>query len=345
MVHMRIVVPSHQTDHVLELLEHLPSACNVIFLERAARKPEGDVILCDIAREDASVVISDLRELDVDTEGSIAIEHIDSAVSRAAAAAEQAAEGHPGDAVVWEEVESRTSENIELNNVYLAFFALACLIASVGIILDSPILIIGAMIVGPEFGPIAGLCVALVQRRPDLARRSFAALAIGFPVGITAAFLFSLLIRAVDLVPEGFVVTEHPLTDFISNPDTFSFIVAVFAGIAGMLSLTSAKSGALVGVLVSVTTIPAAANIGVAAAFTEWGEWGGAMLQLGLNLSAIMLAGMATLYLQRLFYVRRRRAHLHDTAREAAGLPLGRSRRSGRTAVGGSRGGEPEAPR
>ena len=58
MVHMRIVVPSYQSEHVLELLQHLPSACNVIFLERAAQKPVGDVILCDITREDASVIIS-----------------------------------------------------------------------------------------------------------------------------------------------------------------------------------------------------------------------------------------------------------------------------------------------
>ena len=126
------------------------------------------MILCDVAREDASVIVSDLRELDVDTEGSIAIEHIDSAISAVAAAAEQAAAGQPGDAVVWEEVESRTSENIELNGVFLAFMALACLIASVGIFLDSPILIVGAMIVGPEFGPIAGLCVAA---RPAPPRR------------------------------------------------------------------------------------------------------------------------------------------------------------------------------
>ena len=105
--------------------------------------------------------------------------------------------------------------------------ALACLIASVGILLDSPILIVGAMIVGPEFGPIAGLCVALVQRRRDVARRSLRALAIGFPVGITAAFLFALAIRALDLTPEGFIDSDHPLTDFISHPDAFSFIVAV----------------------------------------------------------------------------------------------------------------------
>jgi uncharacterized hydrophobic protein (TIGR00271 family) len=331
MVHMRIVVPAYQTEHVLDLLEGLPSACNVILLERAARKPQGDVILCDVAREDASVVVSDLRELDVDTEGSIAIENIDSAISAVAAAAERSAAGHPGDAVVWEEVESRTSENIELNGVFLGFMAIACVIASVGIFLDSPILIVGAMIVGPEFGPLAGLCVALVQRRPDVARRSLRALAIGFPVGITAAFVFSLLIRAASLEPEGFTVTDHPLTDFISDPDAFSFIVAYVAGVAGMLSLTSAKSGALIGVLVSVTTIPAAANIGLAAAFAEWAEWRGAMLQLALNLFAIVLAGVGTLFIQRRLYMRRRRAHLDDSAREKAGLPLGRSRHVGST--------------
>ena len=324
---MRIVAPAGNCEHVLDLLESSPSATNVIYLPGAARKPEGDVILCDVAREDASVLVSDLRELNIDTEGSIAIEHIDSAISAVAAAAEKAAHGHPGDAVVWEEVEARTSENIELNGVFLAFMALACMIASVGIFLDSPILIVGSMIVGPEFGPLAGLCVALVQRRRDVAKRSLRALAIGFPVGIAAAFALALVIRAVDLTPEGFVVGEHPLTDFISHPDAFSAIVAVIAGCAGVLSLTSAKSGALIGVLVSVTTIPAAANVGVAAAFTEWDEFGGALLQLGVNLTGITLAGVATLFVQRRLYIRRRRAHLDDAAREKAGLPLGRSRR------------------
>ena len=327
MVHFRIVVPNYQAQHVLDLLENLPSAYNVIYLERAARKPEGDVILVDVAREDASVVVSDLRELEVDLEGSIAIEKIDSAISAAALAAEKAAKGSPADAVIWEEVESRTSENIELSGIFLAFMALACLIASVGIFLDSPILIVGAMIVGPEFGPhrrpMRGAGPTPARRRQALAegargrlpgrdRRGFRVRA-GGPGGGPDA--------------DDFIVSEHPLTDFISHPDSFSFIVAFMAGIAGVLSLTSTKSGALVGVLVSVTTIPAAANIGVAAAYTEWSEFRGAVLQLTVNLAGIFLAGLLTLYIQRLLYMRRRRDHLDDAARVAAGLPLGRSRR------------------
>jgi uncharacterized hydrophobic protein (TIGR00271 family) len=327
MVHLRIVVPSYQSEHALDLLEGIPSVFNLVFLERAARKPEGDVILCDVAREDTSVVIGDLRELDIDVEGSIAIEEIDSQISAAGLRAEKAARGAPSDAVVWEEVESRTSENVELSASYLAFMAVAMMIASVGIVTDQLVLIIGAMVVGPEFGPIAGLCVATVERRRDLMRRSLLAIVVGFPVGITATFLLTIALNVTGLVPDSFAQEDHPFTEFISDPDFFSFLVAFLAGTAGVLSLTSAKSGALIGVLVSVTTIPAAANIGVAAAYGEWHEWGGAMLQLAVNLTAIVLAGLVTLFIQRVVYVRRHRAHLHHEAREVAGLPIGRTRR------------------
>jgi hypothetical protein len=97
-----------------------------------------------------------------------------------------------------------------------------------------------------------------------------------------------------------------------------------------VFSLTSAKSGALIGVLVSVVTIPAAANIGVAAAYADWEEFGGALGQLSINLPTIVLAGITTLYIQRRLYIIRRRKHFFAEAREAAGLPLGHSRRSGR---------------
>jgi len=152
----------------------------------------------------------------------------------------------------------------------LAFMAVAMMIAAVGIFTDQVILIIGAMVVGPEFGPIAGLCVAAVQLRGDLLKRSLLALMIGFPLGITATFLLSLALDAAGLVPGDFAEEDHPFTQFISNPDFFSFLVAYLAGTAGVLSLTSAKSGALIGVLISVTTIPAAANSALPSGLPRW---------------------------------------------------------------------------
>jgi uncharacterized hydrophobic protein (TIGR00271 family) len=327
LIHLRLVVPGDLTKQVLDLLCAAPAVSSVIYLEGAARKPDGDVILCDVAREDASVIVSDLKELDLDHVGTIALEEVDSAISDAAEAAEEAAKGSPADAVVWENVESRTSEETELSISFLLFMVIAMLIAGVGVETDSPILIIGAMVVGPEFGPLAGLCVAIVQKRRDMAKRSILALAVGFPVGIAVTYLAGLAWRASGAGPDDLADASQPLTNFISHPDAFSVIVALLAGAAGMLSLTSAKSGALVGVLISVTTIPAAANIGVAAAYTDWDEVAGAAIQLGVNLVCIVAAGLTTLFIQRRYYIHRRKQHLRDPIRSEAGLPMGRSAR------------------
>jgi uncharacterized hydrophobic protein (TIGR00271 family) len=334
MIHLRIVAPVETAHKALDLLTASPAVINVVHLHGASKKPKGDVIFCDVAREDASVIISDLKELDIPRLGSIAVEHVDTAISDAAIAAEKAAPGLPSDAVVWEEVEARTSEQTELSFTFVLFMVAAMQIAAVGIILDQPILIVGAMVVGPEFGPLAAVSVALVNRQASLARRSLLALAVGFPVGIVCTLLTALLFIGVDVFPGDFADAQHPFTEFISNPDFLSFFVAFVAGSAGVLSLTSAKSGALVGVLISVTTIPAASNVGVAAAYGEWSDAGGAALQLGVNLAGIVASGLLTLFIQRRYYVIRRRRHLLDPIRTEAGLPLGRSMR-GTTEVPG----------
>jgi uncharacterized hydrophobic protein (TIGR00271 family) len=325
MIHLRIVAPEEEAHKALEILNRSPAVLNIVHLHAAAKKPEGDLILCDVAREEASVIIGDLKELEIPRVGSIAVEHIDTAISEAADAAEKAAPGLPSDAVVWEEVEQRTSENTELSVSFVVFMVLAMQIGAVGILLDSPILIVGAMVVGPEFGPLAALSVALVQRRPHLARRSFAALGVGFPAGIVMACLATLVFKAIGASPDDFLSAEHQLTGFISKPDFFSFFVAFVAGTVGILSLTNAKSGALIGVLISVTTIPAASNIGVAAAYGAWHDAGGAAAQLAINLTSIVIAGVLTLYIQRRYYMARRVKHLSDPSRAAAGLPVGRS--------------------
>jgi uncharacterized hydrophobic protein (TIGR00271 family) len=319
-IHLRIVARQGKTDHVLELLERSDSVCNVVLLTGAVLDPAGDLILADIAREDASVVISDLKELGVPRDGAISLHEIDTQISEHAKLAVERARGAPSDAVVWEEVEAHTNEQVELSGTFAAFMVIATLLAAVGVYQDSPILIVGAMVVGPEFGPLAGFCVAAVQRRSALALRSARALAVGFPLAITAAYLATLAFRAAGLFEDDFSQDGHSISNIIAEPDFFTFFVAGCAGTAGMLSLSTAKSGALIGVLISVTTIPAAANIGVSAAYQDWASWRGSMAQLAINLGSIIAAGSAVLYLQRWQYRRRRARHLSDPERHAAGL-------------------------
>jgi uncharacterized hydrophobic protein (TIGR00271 family) len=309
MVHLRIVAPERQADEVVELLCGTESVLNVIRLNARAKRPDGVVIMCDVAREDASVVIGDLKRLGIHEHGSIMLEPIDTALSARAQRAEKHAKGAPADAVVWEDVEAKTNEQVELSGAFLTFMVLAALLATIGIYQDSAILIVGGMVVGPEFGPIAALCVALVQRHRALALRSAVALAAGFPLAILAAFLATATFKAAGLMDGTFDQSEHAIANVIASPDFFAFFVAACAGAAGMLSLSTAKSGALIGVLISVTTIPAAANIGVTAAYGDWENFGGSAAQLALNLMAILAAGTTVLGVQRVLYRRRRRRH------------------------------------
>src|SRR3954452_23570444 len=108
MVHLRVIAPAEKHDRVHALLCARASAINVIRLRDASTNPSGDLTMCDVAREDASVIISELRELNLHHEGSIALSATD-VVSDFAVAAEKHAPGSPADAVIWEELDQRTS--------------------------------------------------------------------------------------------------------------------------------------------------------------------------------------------------------------------------------------------
>ncbi|MEU5580256.1 DUF389 domain-containing protein [Streptomyces huasconensis] len=306
MLHLRLISPADKTDDVLRLIEGTTGTTHLAVVPGAARNPTGDVIMCDVAREAGDELIGGLRALDLDRCGSIAVENIDLSLSDRADQAERDAPGEAADAVLWEQLSDATHEESTLSVTYVAFITLATMIAACGVVLDNAILIVGAMAVGPEFGPLAGFCTALVRRAPRLALRSLIALLVGFLVAMAVTVGFSYFMDATELFTHEALKAERPNTNFIYRPDWFSFVVAVLAGAAGTLSLTSAKSGALVGVAISVTTVPAAANAAVAFSYSEYKQAWGSTEQLLLNLLGIVLAGTLTLLAQKALWATQR---------------------------------------
>lgn len=313
MLHLRLITPADRTEEVAGLIHRTVGTAHLVVLPGAARSPSGDVVMCDVAREAADELLGGLRELGIDRTGSIAVESIDLSLSDRADKAEEEAPGEAADAVLWEELTEATHEESTLSITYLAFITLATMIAACGVVLDNAVLIVGAMAVGPEFGPLAGISTALVRRAPKLALRSLVALLAGFALAMAVTVGFSLFMDAVGLFSKAKLEGPRPSTGFVYAPDWFSFVVAVLAGIAGTLSLTSAKSGALVGVAISVTTVPAAANAAVAFAYGDTAQTWGSSKQLLLNLLGIVLAGTLTLLFQKWLWSTQR-ARMRKTA-------------------------------
>ena len=280
------------------MLRLLCDRTGVVAVASARGSTHGVVVTAYVARESADGVLRDLHEHGVADHGLVALDPVDAAFGALVDKAEKDAPGEGADAVIWDELTERVGEDSTLTWTFVAFMVLATLLAAIGVVTDSQVTIVGAMVIGPEFGPLAGLSIALVRRRPAIARRSALALVVGFVTAIVLVSLVTLLWRAAGLVSPA-DLTGPRATDFIYHPGWFSLITALVAGTAGMLSLSSSKSAVLVGVFISVTTIPAAGNAAVAGVLGNWHETWLSLAQLGINLAGITAAAATTLLVRR----------------------------------------------
>ncbi|TQJ60266.1 putative hydrophobic protein (TIGR00271 family) [Arthrobacter sp. SLBN-83] len=296
-VQLRICVPGELSAVTVQTCRDQQGVAEVMVAKGAAVVPPGHVLEVLIAREAVEELLEKLEILKIRDAGSIAMTTPEFVLSKKADQAERSAPGDGADAVIWDDVTRQTGEDSRLTWNFLAFLVLATQLAGIGIVTDSPIAIVGAMAVGPEFGPLAALAVSLATRQWKLGRRAAVALGVGFPVAMVLAALTAWLSVPLGLFPRD-ALDKGSAVEFIYHPGPYSLIVAVLAGIAGMLSIIGRRSAALIGVFISVTTVPAAGYVAVALVLGEYQKAAGSALQLLLNLVGIVAAALAVL----LFY-------------------------------------------
>ena len=223
-------------------------------------------------------------------------------------------EGETG--LVWADVLGQAWVNARPIGRYLTLMLAAGVIAGYGVLERNAILIVGAMAVSPDLLPITAIAVGLVGRSGRLAAEALLTLAAGLAVTGAAAAALSFVLDQVDLVPSGFSLSSASRTlGGLTSINDETVVVALVAGIAGMLTLETRASSA-VGVAVSVTTIPAAAYLGVAAGLGELGTASGALGLLATNVAMMVLGASTTLVVQRRL---RRRARSTRSGEAASG--------------------------
>lgn len=299
LIHLRLTVPSSLTRRILELLLDDECATNVTIHEGGVVQPEGDLIECDVARERAGAVLRALDDMELDKHGGILVFEPQATPFDAARRLEQAAPGHPDDAVIWESVEAEAEGGAVATVSYLLFLVFAVILAAIAVITDSAILVVGAMVVGPEFAAVAAASAGIVLLRWTLVARSARLLVVSFGFAVGVVTLLALVGRALGWITTEMLTAPRPNTDFIWHPDKWSFIVALVAGAAGALALAIQKTSTMVGVFISVTTVPAAGNLALGLALWESGEITGSLAQLGINIAGMIISGTVLLLVVR----------------------------------------------
>jgi len=296
-LHIRVTSPPGSVGTLVQAITAMAGVANVVVLPEAQR-PAGDALHFDVSASAANAVLARLRELELDLHGPIAVDDVDAVLGTQLLPRRPrlVARDQPP---IWELVEARIRANAVYAPSFYLLLLLAGLIAATGILTNSQILIVGAMVVGPEYNAIMAVALGLDRHDRRAIYTGLLALLAGFGAAIVVCLVFGLCIRGLGRTPELYDRGIRPVSDLINSPNLFSVVVAVVAGVVGVVSLTQARTGALIGVFISVTTIPAGADIGLSLAYGSWHEAGGSTLQLLLNVFLLIAVGAGGLRLQR----------------------------------------------
>lgn len=206
--------------------------------------------------------------------------------------------------VLWAEVTGRATQHARPALLYVLYMGAAGIVAGVGVLNGSAILVVGAMALSPDLLPLSAAAVGLVERRWGLFARASMTLWVGLGIATVTAAGATIVLRIFGRIDEGLELADTALGPSLTEVGPGAILVALAAGVAGILAYET-PSGAAVGVAISVTTIPAAAFLGCSIGLVTIDDGIGALEVLITNVVFIQIAAALTLVVQR---SRRRRA-------------------------------------
>ncbi|MFC6836595.1 TIGR00341 family protein [Halomarina ordinaria] len=304
---VRAILPAGTRADVERALADLDLGPDGSYAVVGAADGEADVLLVTVETETVETLLGALRDAGVDDGGTVAVNEASVVLPAPDEGSDD--EGSPaegdgendeddgeatGGTVSREELQAAMREELRDPVEYAQFTVLSAVLACSGLVLDSPTVITGSMVVAPLLGPAIASSVGSVVGDDDLVRTGLLAQVGGIALAVASATAFALLVRLLVLptLPFGEL---HQVVEF-SEPVVFTLVIALVAGVGAALSLTSDVSTALVGVAVATAVVPPAAAIGIGAAYWRPPVLAGAAVLLLVNVLSINLTSLLTLW-------------------------------------------------
>jgi uncharacterized hydrophobic protein (TIGR00341 family) len=293
---VQVTIPAGKRETVLEVLDG--EGIDYVVTDETSGREYTGVVYFPLPTNAVEPILEELREVGLDREAYTVVMKAETVVSEQFddLAEEYAEKAASEERIAQQELEARAEELASSLPTYVVMTVLSGVIATAGLLLDSPATVVGSMVIAPLIGPAMAAAVGSVVDDSELFRRGVVLQLLGVILAIMAATAFSIFVQATNLVPPGLDPLSFSEIEERLSPNFLSLAVAIGAGIAGALSLMTGISAALVGVMIAVALIPPAATVGIGVAYGEPALALGSAVLTAVNVLSINLAALIVLW-------------------------------------------------
>ncbi|MFC7131965.1 MULTISPECIES: TIGR00341 family protein [Salinibaculum] len=292
---VQVTIPAGKRETVLATLDD--EGIDYVVTDETSGRKYAAVATFPLPKNAVEPVLESLREAGLSDDTFTVVVEASTVVSqRFEQLQEEYAEEKDEDIIAREELTAAASSLAPSTTTYVVMTVVSAVIATAGLLLDSPAVVVGSMVIAPLVGPAMAASVGTVVNDHDLFSRGVRLQVGGLLLAVLTAAAFATFVRYTNVVPPLADVATVPEIRERVAPDFLSLVVALGAGAAGIVSLTSGVSTALVGVMIAVALIPPAATAGIGLA------WGAPLVTLGssvlllVNVLSINLAALVVLW-------------------------------------------------
>ncbi|NUB89864.1 TIGR00341 family protein [Haloterrigena sp. SYSU A558-1] len=293
---VQLTVPTGKRETILEELDD--RGIDYVLTDEESNRGYTAVVYFPLPDPAVEPVLDELQDVGVDEDAYTVVVDAETVVSRRFEALREEYENGDveTDRISRQELQSEADSLTPTFAVYVIMTVISAVVATAGLFLDSPAVVVGSMVIAPLIGPALGLSVGSVIDDEELFKESLVYQILGIVLAIGAAAIFALLVRVTNIVPPGLnISTVGEISERLA-PDLLSLAIALGAGVAGIISIATGTAVALVGVMIAAALIPPAAAAGIAIAWGEPAAAIGATVLVLVNVLSVNLAGLLTLW-------------------------------------------------
>ncbi|ELY90983.1 TIGR00341 family protein [Natrialba taiwanensis] len=292
---LQVLVPGEKRDDALRVLE--AEGFDYVRTSECSDGIDAELVTFPVPTQAVDHVLTSLREVGIEDE-FIIVSSIETArTPRIEELEDRFVSGQEeDDSISREEIRTKALNMTPGRVTYYVMTLLSAVVATAGLLLDSPAIVVGSMVIAPQVSAALTGTVGLVLNDRQMFGDGVLSLVRGLFVAIVGAFAFAWVIRTGAIVPVTIDITAITQVQNRISLGFLALVVGICAGAAGAFGLATAIPVSLVGVMIAVALIPAASAVGIGLAWGEIGVALGAFVLLAVNATSILLAGLTVFW-------------------------------------------------